>query len=131
MSLDNIPTKQTIEIETVKLDEENLNKIKNLNTELGNYVTNFGNIYLRRKDLIEEHRKIDETLARLEEEFKTKNEEFKKLMDDMDDKYPGGRLNLMEGTVQYQPGTLSRKQIEEMQKQQAESAPVQSAVKVD
>jgi hypothetical protein len=38
------------------------------------------------------------------------------MMDDLDDRYPGGRLNLMEGTIQYQPGTLSRKQIAEMQK---------------
>jgi hypothetical protein len=132
MSLDNIPTKTTIEIETVKLDEETLNSVKNLNTMLGNYVTDFGNLYLRRIDLMEESRKLDETVIRIEEEFKQKNDEFKKMMDDLDDRYPGGRLNLMEGTIQYQPGTLSRKQIAEMQKQQlAPQAPSEGEVKID
>lgn len=127
MSLDNIPTKQTIEIETVKLDEETLNSVKNLNAELSNYVTDFGNIYLRKKDLVEESKKLEETLLRVEEQFKKRNEDFKKMMDDLDDKYPGGRLNLADGTIQYQPGTLSRKQIEKMQKEQN---PQESEVKV-
>lgn len=115
MSLDNIPVKSTVEIETVKLDEPTLNAVKSLNQTLNAYVTEFGNLYLRRKDLMDESRRIDELTIKLEEEFKNKNEEFKKMMDDMDDKYPGGRLNLVEGTIQYQPGALSRKQIAEMQ----------------
>lgn len=121
MSLDNIPVKSTVEIETVKLDEPTLNAVKSLNQTLNAYVTEFGNLYLRRKDLMDESRRIDELTIKLEEEFKNKNEEFKKMMDDMDDKYPGGRLNLVEGTIQYQPGALSRKQIAEMQAMNANS----------
>ena len=121
MSLDNIPVKSTVEIETVKLDEPTLNAVKSLNQTLNAYVTEFGNLYLRRKDLMDESRRIDELTIKLEEEFKNKNEEFKKMMDDMDDKYPGGRLNIVEGTIQYQPGALSRKQIAEMQAMNANS----------
>lgn len=121
MSLDNIPVKSTVEIETVKLDEPTLNAVKSLNQTLNAYVTEFGNLYLRRKDLMDESRRLDELTIKLEEEFKNKNEEFKKMMDDMDDKYPGGRLNLAEGTIQYQPGALSRKQIAEMQAMNATS----------
>lgn len=119
MSLDNIPVKSTVEIETVKLDETTLNEVKNLNATLNGFVSEFGNLYLRRKDLMEESRRIDELTMKLEEEFKNKNDEFKKMMDDLDDKYPGGRLNIMEGTIQYQPGALSRKQMAEMQNMQA------------
>ena len=121
MSLDSIPTKTTIELESVKLDEALLQEIKNLNTNLQNYVTDFGNIYLRRKDLMEESKRIEETLIRVEEEFKKKNDEFKTMMENLDDKYPGGRLNLADGTIQYQPGALSRKQQAEMQMQSLNS----------
>lgn len=123
MSLDNIPVKSTVEIETVKLDETTLTAVKSLNQTLNAYVTEFGNLYLRRKDLMEESRRIDELTIKLEEEFKNKNEEFKKMMDDMDDKYPGGRLNIVDGTIQYQPGTLSRKQMAEMQGMNIPSQP--------
>jgi hypothetical protein len=118
MSLDNIPTKATIEIETVKIDESLYNELKNQNAELTNYVTDFGSIYLRKKEIMDELTKLEETLVRLETEFKEKNKEFRTKMDDLDDKYPAGRLNLADGTIQYQPGALSRKQIAEMQKQQ-------------
>jgi hypothetical protein len=69
MSLDNIPVKSTIEIETVKLDENTFSEIKNLNQTLNSFVTEFGNLYLRKKDLMEESRRIDEITIKLEEEF--------------------------------------------------------------
>jgi hypothetical protein len=36
----------------------------------------------------------------------------------LDDQYPQGRINLKEGTIQYQPGAPTRKQLEEQQAQE-------------
>jgi len=46
-------------------------------------------------------------------------------LDVLDEKYPQGRINLQEGTIQYQPGAPSRKQ----QKMQA-SQPSSQGMKV-
>ena len=43
------------------------------------------------------------------------NLELKEVLDSLDDKYPQGRINLQEGTVQYQPGAPTRKQLAEQQ----------------
>jgi len=39
-------------------------------------------------------------------------------MDGLDDEYPQGRLNMKDGTIQYQPGAPTRKQLLEQQQQQ-------------
>ena len=55
--------------------------------------------------------------------------ELKEVLDSLDDKYPQGRINLQDGTVQYQVGALSRKQIAEQQAQQAQQ-PATGGMKV-
>jgi hypothetical protein len=117
--LDNIPQKQTIEIETVKLDEAVLKSITELNQKSNAIVADFGNIYIRKKELAEELTRLDAILEDAEVKFKSTNEELKEILDSLDDKYPQGRINLQEGMVQYQPGALSRKQLAEQQAQQA------------
>jgi hypothetical protein len=57
----------------------------------------------------------------MEDEFKLTNQQLKELVDSLDDKYPQGRINLTEGTVQYQPGAPTRKQLAEQQAQQAQT----------
>ena len=115
MSLDNIPVKSSVEIETVKLDQETIDKIQGTNIILNNYVSEFGAVYLRRKDLLNELEKLETYLQTLEKEFKTKNDELKAVLDEVDERYPQGRINIQEGTVQYQPGVPSRKQLAEQQ----------------
>jgi hypothetical protein len=46
----------------------------------------------------------------------------------LDDKYPQSRLNLQDGTIQYQPGAPTRKQQAEQQAQQ-QSAGAMKVVK--
>lgn len=116
MSLDNIPVKSSVEIETVKLDKEVADKIQGINIILNNYVSEFGAVYLRRKDLLNELEKLETYLQTLEKEFKSKNDELKVVLDEVDEKYPQGRINIQEGTVQYQPGLPTRKQLAEQQK---------------
>jgi hypothetical protein len=40
----------------------------------------------------------------------------------LDEKYPQGRINLQDGTIQYQPGAPTRKQQAEQQAQQQQSS---------
>ena len=127
--LDNIPQKQTIEIEVAKLDETVLKSITELNQKSNAIISDFGNIYIRKKELSEELERLDSILEDAESQFKAVNAELKEVLEALDDKYPQGRINLQDGTVQYQPGALSRKQLAEQQAQQAQQ-PANTGMKV-
>ena len=108
--LDKIPQKQTVEIETIKLDEPTLKTLVDLNSNISNIVTKFGEIYVRRNELNQELKKLDELQIELDSEFKSKNAELVEFVDNLDDKYPQARINLQEGLIQFQPGAPTRKQ---------------------
>ena len=118
--LDNIPTKQSIDLEIAKIDSEVLETIQKLNQEINNYLLDFGQIHIRRKEISEEMVRLDEILEKSEDAFKLVNNQLREVMDGLDDKYPQGRLNIQDGTVTYQPGAPSRKQIAEEQRKRAE-----------
>ena len=127
--LDKIPQKQSIEIEIAKLDEGVLKNITDLNQKSNNLIADFGQIYIRKREIEEELTRLDEILEKAENDFKSVNLELKEVLDSLDDKYPQGRINLQDGTVQYQVGALSRKQIAEQQAQQAQQ-PATGGMKV-
>ena len=127
--LDKIPQKQSIEIEIAKLDETVLTNITDLNQKSNNLIADFGQIYIRKREIEEELTRLDEILEKAENDFKSVNLELKEVLDSLDDKYPQGRINLQDGTVQYQVGALSRKQIAEQQAQQAQQ-PATGGMKV-
>jgi len=116
--LDNIPQKQTIEIEIAKLDESVVKTITELNQKSNALIADFGSIYIRKKEIAEELEKLDAILEDAEGQFKSVNAELKEIVDALDEKYPQGRINLQEGMIQYQPGALTRKQLAEQQTQQ-------------
>jgi hypothetical protein len=116
--LDNIPQKQTIEIEIAKLDESVVKTITELNQKSNTLIADFGSIYIRKKEIAEELEKLDAILEDAEGQFKSVNAELKEIVDALDEKYPQGRINLQEGMIQYQPGALTRKQLAEQQTQQ-------------
>ena len=113
--LDNIPQKTTVEIEVVKLDENVLESIKDLNQKSAGIINEFGQIYLRKKEIQDELTGLDDFLQKGEDEFKSINFQLKEIVDALDDKYPQGRINLQDGTIQYQPGAPTRKQQAEQQ----------------
>jgi len=119
--LDNIPQKTTVEIEVVKLDEDILKTITELNQKTANIISEFGQIYIRKDELQEELMKLEEFLVTGKDEFKATNLQLKEVIDALDDKYPQGRINLKDGTIQYQPGAPTRKQLAEQQTQQPQS----------
>ena len=120
--LDNIPQKQSIEIEIAKVDESILDTIKSLNDASNQLLLEFGQIYIRRKEIEDELIRLDSLLEKGESEFKKNSIELKEILEALDDKYPAGRLNLQDGTVQYQPGAPTRKQLAEQQAQQQQSS---------
>ena len=124
--LDNIPQKQTIEIAQVKLEESIVKTLTELNQKSGLLISDFGQIYIRRKELQDELKRLDEILEITEGDFKSVNSEMKDIFDALDEKYPQGRVNLQEGTITYQPGGLSRKQLAA---QQSQSTPSMKVVK--
>ena len=111
--LDNIPTQQQVTIETAKLDDDALNTLRERNQQINNYLMDFGSMHIRKKEISEELIRIDEMLEKTEDMFKAANKQMKEFMDALDEKYPQGRINLQEGTIQYQPGAPTRKQMEE------------------
>jgi uncharacterized membrane-anchored protein YhcB (DUF1043 family) len=117
--LDKIPQKQTVELATVKLDEAVYENIQQLNGIINQYIIRFGEIYLRKKELSEELIKMDDALEQFENEFKSTNEQLREIINGLDEQYPQGRLNLQEGTITYQPGAPSRKQMQQPQQQQS------------
>lgn len=120
--LDKIPQTQSIEIATVKLDEEVLNSMNDINSKINFLISDFGQIHIRKKEINEELIRLDDMLERAEDEFKSLNSQMREIVDNLDDQYPQGRINIQEGTIQYQPGAPTRKQIAEMQQQQAQEA---------
>ena len=119
--LDKVPQKQSIDIETVKLDEVLLEKITELNKKSNMLINDFGSIYIRKKELHSDIERLDSLLEKAEAEFKLINEELKDAGDEIDEKYPQSRINLQDGTVQYQPGAPTRKQLLEQQQQAAQA----------
>lgn len=115
--LDNIPQKQSIEIEIVKLDENVLQSITDLNQKSANIINDFGQIYIRKREIQNELINLDEFLQKGEDELKSTSLELKEIFDALDEKYPQGRVNLQDGTIQYQPGAPTRKQQAEQQAQ--------------
>ena len=123
--LDNIPQKTTVEIEVVKLDEDILKTITELNQKSAGIINEFGQIYIRKDEIHEELMRLEEFLLTGKDEFKATNLQLKEIVDALDDKYPQGRINLKDGTIQYQPGAPTRRQLAEQQAQ-----PSQDGMKV-
>ena len=120
--LDNVPQTQSIEIANVKIQEDVLKSMNDLNGKINLLISDFGQIYIRKKELNEELIRLDDILERAEDEFKSANNQMKEIVDSLDEEYPQGRINLKEGTIQYQPGAPTRKQQEEMQAQERQQA---------
>ena len=127
--LDKIPQKQSIEIELVKLDEGVLQIITELNQKAAGIIQEFGKIYVRKKEIELDLISMDEFLAQGQEELGATNKELRDIIDALDEQYPQGRINLQDGTIQYQPGAPTRKQQAEQQAQQAQQ-PASSGMKV-
>jgi len=118
--LDNVPQQQQITIETAKIDADTMKSINDLNQKIQGLVLDFGQIYIRKKEINDEMVRMDDFLEKSEDEFKALNSQLRDIIDSLDDKYPQGRINMQDGTIQYQPGAPTRKQLAEQQRQQSD-----------
>ena len=120
--LDNIPEVQSIEIATAKLEESVLKEIQDLNQRANLLINDFGQIYIRKKQIQDELIRLDDILEKAETDYQATQTKLNEIGDEIDEKYPQGRINIQDGTVQYQPGAPTRKQLAEQQTQQAQQA---------
>jgi len=120
--LDNVPQQQQITIETAKIDADILNSINDYNQKIQSLIVEFGQIHIRKKEINEEIIRMDDFLEKGEDEFKALNSQLREIIDGLDEKYPQGRINIQDGTIQYQPGAPTRKQLAEMQRQQSQQS---------
>jgi hypothetical protein len=127
--LDNIPQQQQITIETAKIEAETLKSITDINQKINGLIVEFGQIHIRKKEISEELIRMDDFLEKGEDEFKMLNIELREVIDALDEKYPQGRINLQDGTIQYQPGAPTRKQQAEQLAQQQQSSNGMKVVK--
>ena len=116
--LDNVPQQQQITIETAKIDADILKSINELNQRIQSIIVEFGQIHIRKKEINDELVRMDDFLEKGEDEFKALNAQLREIIDGLDDKYPQGRIDIQNGTIQYQPGAPTRKQLAEMQRNQ-------------
>ena len=127
--LDKIPQKQAVEIETVKMEDSVLKNVTELNNQVANIISRFGEIYIRRNELQADLKRLDELQIQFDDEFKAKNDELREVLDALDDKYPQGRLNLQDGTITFQPGAPSRKQLQQPPQQVSSASSGMKVVK--
>ena len=116
--LDKIPQKQDITVEIVKLDEDIIETINDYQAKSNLLINDFGSIYIRKREIQDELIRLDEILEKAEDDFKSIQFQLKEVVEGLDDKYPQGRINIQDGTIQYQPGAPTRKQLQEQQQQQ-------------
>ena len=120
--LDNIPQTQTVELAQVKLEDSTFEKIKDLNSRVQSLILEVGSIYIRRKEMEEEILRMADVLEAHEAEIKSSNAKLNNIASDIDDQYPQARINVADGTVQYQPGAPTRKQQQAEQAQQQQQS---------
>ena len=117
--LDSIPQTQSIEIATAKLEEETIKEIQELNQKSALLINDFGSVYIRKKQMEDEAKRLDEILEKAEADYTRTQLRLNEIGEELDEKYPQGRISIQEGTIQYQPGAPTRKQLAEQQAQQA------------
>jgi predicted nucleic acid-binding Zn-ribbon protein len=88
---------QKIELVTRTLEESVVTPIKEANEEISQLVNVFGQLYLRRKELEDELVKLDEGVEKAEADFKEKNEAIRGLVNELEQEYPRGQLDLQKG----------------------------------
>lgn len=105
---------QKIELVTRTLEESVVTPIKEANEEISQLVNVFGQLYLRRKELEDELVKLDEGVEKAEADFKEKNEAIRGLVNELEQEYPIGQLDLQKGTITFDP-SMKEKMAEQME----------------
>jgi hypothetical protein len=84
-----------MELQTEKLEESILSKIKELNNRKNELTLNAGQLHL---DIAE----LNKIIAIVEAEYGQANKELNTILSDLNQKYPNGEIDLIEGNILYQ-----------------------------
>jgi hypothetical protein len=84
-----------MELQTEKLEESILLKIKELNNRKNELTINAGQLHL---DIAE----LNKIIAIVEAEYGQANKELNVILSDLNQKYPNGEIDLIEGNILYQ-----------------------------
>jgi hypothetical protein len=79
---------------TEKLEESILSKIKELNNRKNELIANAGQLHL---DVAE----LNKIILVIEDEYVQTNKELNIILADLNQKYPNGEINLLEGNVTF------------------------------
>jgi len=83
-----------MELQTEKLEESILSKIKELNNRKNELIANAGQLHL---DVAE----LNKIILVIEDEYVQTNKELNIILADLNQKYPNGEINLLEGNVTF------------------------------
>ena len=83
-----------MELQTEKLEEGILSKIKELNNRKNELIANAGQLHL---DVAE----LNKIILVIEDEYVQTNKELNIILADLNQKYPNGEINLLEGNVTF------------------------------
>jgi hypothetical protein len=83
-----------MELQTEKLEESILSKIKELNNRKNELIANAGQLHL---DVAE----LNKIILVIEDEYVQTNKELNIILADLNQKYPNGEINLVEGNVTF------------------------------
>jgi hypothetical protein len=81
-------------LQTEKLEESILSKIKELNNRKNELIANAGQLHL---DVAE----LNKIILVIEDEYIQTNKELNIILADLNQKYPNGEINLLEGNVTF------------------------------
>jgi hypothetical protein len=81
-------------LQTEKLEESILSKIKELNNRKNELIANAGQLHL---DVAE----LNKIILVIENEYVQTNKELNIILADLNQKYPNGEINLVEGNVTF------------------------------
>jgi hypothetical protein len=81
-------------LQTEKLEESILSKIKELNNRKNELIANTGQLHL---DVAE----LNKIILVIEDEYVQTNKELNIILADLNQKYPNGEINLVEGNVTF------------------------------
>ncbi len=81
-------------LQTEKLEESILSKIKELNNRKNELIANAGQLHL---DIAE----LNKIILVIEDEYVQTNKELNIILADLNQKYPNGEINLLEGNVTF------------------------------
>jgi hypothetical protein len=84
-----------MELQTEKLEESILSKIKELNNRKNELTINAGQLHL---DIAE----LNKIISIVETEYGETNKELNSILSDLNTKYPNGEIDLIEGKIIYQ-----------------------------